>query len=296
MVIMIPGVRVLRSKLSSAVLLGNVVKNSLQFKIRRTALKRYKKNSFETIIVDMDGTLYESDASLETLKIFYDSRSGTGALEGEEIYDSMVGKIASGQWSIEQAIFEGNKFLMQKGVGKKDFAKVITAIENGMRKSLLRALKRMKKKGKTLVLATMSSKEFGELLNKKILEKYGFSFDYIVGTELDFDEAGKICGIKKILSSKDTSIEGIPVKSKLTSVREVLSENGKTLNLNSAVIITDSYGDIDISKIMVTILIKPKHPTKAQKVSHSLRLADYLIPDDLDLQRNLESIILGPGK
>ena len=60
----IPRVRLLRSKLSSAMLLGKVLKNSLQFKLRRSALPRFKGKEFDTIIVDMDGTLYRSDANL----------------------------------------------------------------------------------------------------------------------------------------------------------------------------------------------------------------------------------------
>jgi len=43
----IPKVRDLKSKLASAKLLGMVVKNSLQFKLRRRTLKRFKSTMRE---------------------------------------------------------------------------------------------------------------------------------------------------------------------------------------------------------------------------------------------------------
>ncbi|MCR4335740.1 MAG: haloacid dehalogenase-like hydrolase [archaeon] len=288
----VPKVKTIKAKLASAKLLGIVVKNSLQFKLRRQALRRFKATEFDTIVVDMDGTLYKSDANLEALKVFY-PESENGIVKGEELYDSILSKIASGTYNVEQAIVEGNKLLMEKNIHKKDFPKVLEKLKPGLRKPLIRSLKKMKKAGKTLILATLSSREFGELLNKYLEKKFDFSFDILVGTQLEYDENGKITGVKSMVGTKDTEYEKIPVKSKLTAIRNALEEQGKKLDLQKSILITDSYSDIDLAKMFVTVLIQPTKSTTPQKVSQRLKLADYIFPEKY-LQTNLESIILGP--
>ncbi len=292
----IPRIKDLKSKLSAAKLLGVVVKNSLAFKIKRRALKRFKATEFDTIIVDMDGTLYKTDANLEALSLAYPQALASGKTAGEELYDSILSKIASGEHSIEKAILEGNKFLIAKDFSRKDFSLVLEKIKPSIRKPLVKALAHIKASGKTVVLATLSSKEFGESLNSYLNHKFGFSFDHIVGTELGFDSSGHISGVNSIVGTKDFSIEGIEVKSKLTAIKQALESSGKVLDIKNAVLITDSYGDIDLAKSLVTILIKTPNPTRAQKVSYSLKLADYILSDNKDLQTNLESIIFGTEK
>ncbi|HZX20602.1 MAG TPA: HAD family hydrolase [archaeon] len=291
----IPRVKDLKSKLSSAKLLGIVVKNSLQFKLRRGALPRFRNKDFDVIIVDMDGTLFRSDANLEALKFLYPEKTGKIS-HGEEIYDSILSNIAKGNCSIEQAILDGNKFLIGKKMNRMDFEAVFEKLKPTLRTQLVKALKKMKKEGKTIILATLSSKDFAEVANKHLQKMHNFAFDHLIGTSLAFDENGFITGVNSIIGTKDYDLNGIPVKTKLTGIREFFSANGKELELKKTLLITDSYGDIDLAKMLVTILLKPKTPTTAQKVSQSLRLADYMLRDDSDLQKNLESIVLGPKK
>ena len=285
----------LRSKLFTAKLLGNVIKNSLTFKIKRSAMRRFKSTDFDTVIVDMDGTIYKSDANLEGLCVFYPSVV-EGEVEGVKIYSALVDKIASGQYSVEQAIVEGNEYFIKKGMSKTDFKKVYEHIQPGLRKKLVKALKNLKADGKTLVLATLSSKDFGDYLNKQLKKDFDFEFDFVVGTQLSFDEIGKVNGISSIVGMKDGDLNGVKVKSKLTAIKDAFQEAGKEFTLNKSVLITDSYSDIDLGKMIVTILIKPRKSTKAQKVSQSLKLADYILYDDVYLKTNLESILLGPEK
>ena len=292
----LPRVKDIKTKLSSARLLGTVVKNSLQFKLRRRALKRFKSADFDVIVVDMDGTVFESDANLEGLKTVYPNKTDSGLIEGEEIYDSIISKIASGQWSVEKAIVEGNKYLIDKKMTKKDFEKVLERVKPDIRKPIIKALKKMKKRGKIIILATLSSRAFGELLNDYLKKEFGFEFDFVLGTKLKYNSKGAIIGIESIVGTKDMIYENVHVKTKLSSIREALISTGKKLDLKKTVLLTDSYSDIDLAKMFVTILIKPSNPTIAQKVSQRLKLADYILPDDSDLQQNLESIILGSQK
>lgn len=292
----LPRVKDIKSTLFSARLLGNVVKNSLTFKIKRGAMRRFKATDFGTIIVDMDGTIFRSDANLEALMLCYPEVLNAGRTSGEELYDSIISKIANGQYSIEKAIIEGTKFLIAKKMRKQDFFKVLDNLKPLIRKPLVKALAQMKNSGKTVVLATLSSKEFAQMLNEYLKLKYGFEFDCIAGTEMTFDEAGYITGVKSISGTKDFECEGILVRSKLTEIRQCLKAIGKEFDPKKAVIITDSYGDIDVAKAIVTILIKQSNPTTAQKVSYRLGLADYVLPDNKDLETNLVSIVLGSGK
>ena len=286
----------IRSKLAAAKLLGVVVKNSLTFKIKRRALGRFRRKEFDTVIVDMDGTLYKTDANLEALILSYPEKTETGKAAGEEIYDSVIKKIAGGEYSIEKAIVEGNKFLIAKKITRQHLHQVLDRVKPTLRKQLIGALADIKASGKTIVLATLSSKDFGQMLNEHIKRKFGFEFDCIIGTELAFDSTGAISGIKNLVGTKDFEFEGISVKSKLSAVREGLAAAGKPFDIKKAVLITDSYGDIDIAKMLTTILIKPSSPSKAQRVSYQLGLADYILPDNKDLLVNLESVILGAGK
>ncbi|MEM4257260.1 MAG: HAD family hydrolase [Candidatus Diapherotrites archaeon] len=290
-----PRLKDLRVRLSSARLLGNLIKNSITFKLKRKALRRFRATDFETIIVDMDGTLFRTDANLEALSICY-PEIVDGKIAGEEIYDSLIKKIASGEYSIEKAIIEGNKFLMARKMRKQDFYKVLDKVKPLIRKPLVRALSQIKSNGKQVVLATLSSKDFAEIVGSYLKSKFGFEFDCICGTELNFDEAGFIVGIKSIVGTKDFELEGIKVMSKLSVIKESLQAKGLNFDQKKAVIITDSYGDIDVAKSIVTILIRQHNPSMAQKVSYKLGLADYLFPDNKDLETNLVSLILGSEK
>ncbi len=286
----------IRSKLASARLLGGLVRNSLTFKIKRRALRRFRTREFDTVIVDMDGTLFSTDANLEALSMLYPEANAEGRAAGEDLYDSIISKIASGEYTIERAIVEGNKFLIAKKMSRQDFSSILAKVEPTIKKKLVGALKSMKASGKKLVLATLSSKDFGDVLNSHLKEKYSLGFDFVVGTKLRFDQGGLISGLESIVGTKDFEFEGIPVRSKLTAIREAMAQSGAWLDINKSLLITDSYGDIDLAKTLVTVLIRPKSPSVAQKVSYRLKLADYILKDDKDLQTNLESIILGSEK
>lgn len=281
-----PRVRAIVSKLGSAKLAGNVLKNSLQFKLRRRALRRFKSTDFNTVIVDMDGTLYEGDANKEGLKVAYGERKGA------QHYNLIISKIISGELSVEGAIVEGNNYFVERGFSRYDFEKVYEKIKPRLRTNLIIALKSIKDAGNTLVLATLSSQGFGLLLAKKLEEEFGVTFDAVVGTKLDYSDTGKIVGVESLVGLKDGDFDGIPVKSKLTAVKHALAGKGKEFDLKKTVLITDSYSDIDLAKMLVTILIKPKKSSPDQKVSQRLKLADYIFDDNDNLKDGLESLLL----
>ncbi len=292
----IPRVKDIRSKLASARLLGGVAKNSIMFKLKRRALRRFRSREFDTIIVDMDGTLYDTDANLESLIYLYPEKNEEGKTAGEDLYDSIISKIASGQYSIERAIVEGNKFLVARKMSRADFLAVLARIRPTLRLPLVDALKKIRGGGKTLVLATLSSKDFGDMLNSGLKKRFGLEFDLVVGTEMNFDSENKICGIRSMVGTKDFRYGGIPVNTKLSAIRDGMELIGREFDVKKSVLITDSYSDIDIAQALTTILVKPENPTIAQKVSQRLKLADYILADDEDLGTNLESIVLGPEK
>ena len=111
-------------------------------------------------------------------------------------------------------------------------------------------------------------------------------------TELEYDSKGFILGVKSLVGTKDGEYEGIPVKNKLSAIRDALALKGIAVDMARTILITDSYGDIDIAKMFVTILLVPEDSSTAQKVSQKLKLADYIVEVDSTLQKKLEEILL----
>lgn len=60
--------------------------------------------------------------------------------------------------------------------------------------------------------------------------------------------------------------------------------------MNQTVLITDSYGDIDMAKHVKTILLVPNQPSSIQAVSAKYKLADKLIPTNAQLKKNLLAV------
>jgi len=68
-----------------------------------------------------------------------------------------------------------------------------------------------------IILASLSSVEFGKLLNEYLKGKYGFSFDGVIGTVMKFDEEGKLIGLpanQKFPQLVGDVLEGLMEKNK----------------------------------------------------------------------------------
>ena len=279
-----------------AKMVTGLAKNTLVFKLKRRALrKRFRFGKIETIVVDMDGTLFESDAGKEALNLTFSDLVEEGIPRGELIYNLIMRRISHGIYSIEDAIINGNKLLAGKGFKRSDFRKVLEMCKPGLRLQLIQALKELKKRTNAkLVLATLSSVEFGQDLNDFLRRKHGFKFDGIIGSSLVFDKHHRITGLREIIGTKNKFIGGIRVRTKLKAIRDLFREKGWRFDLNTALLITDGYGDIDLAKDMKTVLIKPRRMMNvAQKVSQKLRLADLIVKDDCGLKERLLALIGG---
>ena len=60
--------------------------------------------------------------------------------------------------------------------------------------------------------------------------------------------------------------------------------------MNQTVLITDSYGDIDMAKHVKTILLVPRNQNTIQRVSAKYKLADKMIPTNAQLKKNLLAV------
>lgn len=60
--------------------------------------------------------------------------------------------------------------------------------------------------------------------------------------------------------------------------------------MNQTVLITDSYGDIDMAKHVKTILLIPKKQNTVQAVAAKYKLADKIIPTNKALKKNLLAV------
>jgi len=284
----------IRARLKAARIVGGLVKNTAVFKLKRKALrKRFRFEDVNLVIVDMDGTLFESDAGLEGLKLSYDADLPDDISDGEYLYNFILKGIAAGKYSVEQGIILGNELLMEKNFTLGDFHKVLDIVKGGIRIQLVAALKKLKARtGANIVLATHSSAEFAEMLSDYLGKQFGFRFDAVVGTRVKLDANGKITGLHDMVGLKNTEVEGIASRTKYQAIQDLCREKGWPLDLSRALLVTDSYGDIDLAKLMKTILIKAKTPQSlVQRVSLKLKLADYIVPDDGHLAEEFAKIM-----
>ncbi len=275
-------------------MITGLAKNTLVFKLKRKALRRrFRFGKIETIVVDMDGTLFESDAGKEALNLTFSDLVAEGIPNGELIYNFIMRRISHGIYSVEDAIINGNKLLAGKGFRRADFRKVLEICKKGLRWQLIQALKDIKKEtGAKIILATLSSIEFSQDLNDFLRRKHGFKFDGVIGSSLLFDRQRRIAGLKEIIGTKNKFIGDIRVRTKLKAIRDLFHEKGWRFDLNTALLITDGYGDIDLAKDMKTVLLKPRRMMNmAQRVSQKLKLADAIVKDDEQLRENLLKVI-----
>ncbi|MDP2666077.1 MAG: HAD family hydrolase [Candidatus Diapherotrites archaeon] len=268
------------SKVRHARVVGGFIRNSLVFKLKRQALRpRYWFRKVNLIVVDMDGTLFEDDAGRWGLKVAYPDRIDHSSM-GDILHDAILQNLSKGELSVEEAIIDGNRLLQYRGFTRDDFQIVLKKMWPSLRKELVYALKELQNEGKHIVLATLSSKEFADMVNDELIGRYGFGFDGIIGTQVSFDAKGKMDGVKDILGLRNGTTRGVKVRTKLSATRELARTKRWKFALNHTVLITDSYGDIDMAKHVKTILLVPRKPTRIQAVSADFRLADRIIPTD----------------
>lgn len=280
--------KMLRGKVKRARVLGSFVRNSLVFKLKRQALRpRYWFNRVSTIVVDMDGTLFDGDAGNVGLQVAYPQKE-EGKIMGDMLYEELLHHLSTGKMNVEEVIYYGNQLLQDKAFTRKDFEHVLKKMWPTLRKELVKALRQLKKQTRAkIILATLSSQEFAEMVNRELRKEYGFGFDGVLGSNVTFDSDGKMIGIKRILGFKNGKIKGIPTRTKLTATKEWCKHHHHAFTMNQTVLITDSYGDIEMAKHVKTILLCPDNPTLAQRVSEQFKLADRIIAIDENLKENI---------
>lgn len=276
------------NRVRRARVVGNFLKNSLVFKLKRKALTpRYWFRNVSLVVVDMDGTLFGEDAGHIGLMQAYPEQFGD-MIMGSILYETILLNLAQGQITVEDAIIDGNHLLQYRNFGRKDFQKTLEAIWPSLCKGLVKALSKIKKKRECkIILATLSSQEFGEMANKKLKKETGFSFDGIIGTRVQFDQHGRIKGLHDIIGLKNGVVRGTKVRTKLKAIKELCKNKKWKFSMNQTVLITDGYGDIETAKHVKTILLKSKNPSTIQAVSVKYNLADKIIPINNQLETKL---------
>lgn len=279
------------NKVKRARVVGGFLRNSLVFKLKRAALRpRYWFNRISLVVVDMDGTLFEGDAGQMGLRHMYPDKIDQSTI-GDTLYEGILHKLAQGHMRVEDAILDGNQLLQYRNITRRDFEKVLEKMWPTLREDLVEALKELQTKQKTkIVLATLSSVEFAEMVNTRLRKECGFSFDGIIGTQLKFDRKNKMVGVKHVLGLKNGTVRGVKVQTKLKALKEFCKRKKWPFSMNQTVLITDSYGDIDIAKHLKTILLVHPKPTTVQAVSAKYKLADKLIPANAQLKKNLLAV------
>ncbi|MFH0970297.1 MAG: HAD family hydrolase [Candidatus Diapherotrites archaeon] len=280
-----------QKKAKRARVLGGFLRNSIIFKLKRQALApRYWFRKVSLVVVDMDGTLFDADAGNIGLRLAYPEKIDHTTM-GDILYEGILHKLAAGTTTVEETILDGNRLLQYQNTHRKGFQKVLSEMWPKRRIELIEALRDLRKNYKLkIVLATLSSAEYARMVNEKMAKEHRFSFDGVIGTQLTFDTKGKMTGVKEIMGLRNGSIRGVKIKTKLTAIRELCKSKKWSFSMNQTVLITDSYGDIDMAKHVKTILLMPLKPSTIQAVSAKYKLADKLVPAHSQLKKNLLAI------
>ncbi len=281
----------MRNKVKRARVVGGFLRNSLIFKLKRqTHAPRYWFQKVSLVVVDMDGTLFDGDAGNEGLRFCYPDKVDHTTM-GDILYEGILHKLAQGQTTVEEAILDGNRLLQYRDMQKKDFQKVLGKMWPQRRVELIEALKELKREQEVkIVLATLSSLEFAHMVNEKISKQHQFSFDGIIGTDLAFDKKGKMTGVHEIMGLRNGYVRGVKIKTKLSALKELAKKKHWPFSMNQTVLITDSYGDIDMAKHVKTILLVPRYQNTIQRVAAKYKLADKMIPTNAQLKKNLLAV------
>jgi phosphoserine phosphatase len=276
------------NKVKRARVVGNFLRNSLVFKLKRKALMpRYWFRNVSLLVVDMDGTLFEEDAGHIGLMQAFPEKFGEMVM-GSILYETILVNLVQGQITVEDAIIDGNQLLQYRNFTERDFEKVLNTMWPTLHKGLVEALAQLKQKHHyKIVLATLSSQKFGELVNKRLEKEFGFSFDGVIGTRVTFDSHGRFSGIRDLVGLKNGTVRGTKVRTKLKAIRELSRQKKWKFSMNQTVLITDGYGDIEMAKHVKTILLKSKIPSTIQAVSVKYKLADKIIPINSQLKTRL---------
>jgi hypothetical protein len=284
--------KALQKKIHKARLAGSIVKDSVVVNVKRPLKKRrFYASELKTIIVDMDGTIFRSDSSLEALNLLFPEKIKDSST-GELIYRKLIQNIVDGTMTVDEAMVKGTTLLKNRGLSINDFKKILEKIKPKIRFDLIKALKEIQLTSNVkIILATFSSKEFGKLLGTYLNEKMKFNFDEVIGSEMEFDENGIVIHLIKIVGMNSKEIQGKKIISKFDAVIELFNEKKWDFNPNQTLLITDSYGDIELIKKIPSILISTEKPDLIQKYSSKLKLADFIVKDDGKIKEQIEKII-----
>ncbi len=285
--------KALQKRVHKAKLAGSIVKDSVVVNVKRPLKKRrFYASELKAIIVDMDGTIFRTDSSLEALNLMFPEKI-KDSTAGELIYRKLIQSIVDGKMTIDEAMIKGINLLKKRGLTINDFELVLEKIKPYIRTQLIEALKEIQQYlNVKIILATFSSKKFSELLNNYLIKEMNFGFDELIGSEMKFDEKGKVIHLTKIIGMKSKQVKGKQIISKFDAVQELIQKKWG-FNLNQMLFITDGYGDIELIKKIPSILITSNNPDLIQKVSSRLRLADFIIKDNEEIKQQLQKIILG---
>ncbi|MBM3282190.1 MAG: haloacid dehalogenase-like hydrolase [Candidatus Diapherotrites archaeon] len=280
-----------KNKVKRARVVGGFLRNSLIFKLKRqTHAPRYWFTKISTVVVDMDGTLFDADAGNMGLRLMYPDKVDHTTM-GDILYEGILHKLAQGQMSVEESILDGNRLLQYQNMHKKDFKRVLEVMWPTRRIELIDALRELKQNQNVkIILATLSSQEFAFMVNEKLSKEHRFTFDGVIGSKLSFDKKGKLLGMKEIMGLKNGYTRNVRVRSKLGALKEFMKNKNWSFSMNQTVLITDSYGDIDMAKHVKTILLVPAQPSTIQAVAAKYKLADKLIPTNTQLKKNLLAV------
>lgn len=251
-----------------------IVSSSLVFLMRRN-LKR-PPAEIDNIILDMDRTLLTTNIGKEALIICY------GKEKADYIEHSIMRRVANGILSLGEAMLMAINHLVEGKFSLKDHDELMDRCVKGeiIRYNLLNSILNLQKKGKRIILATMSSYDAANY----IAGRYGFFGS--IGTIETYNDDGNMTGCTQVICDENKDVDGVRFRTKTYILKEMFERNKLIFEPQRTAIITDDLTDLHIMReVALAIFLKVKEPTKIQKLCYRLKLFDQAIHEDEDLEK-----------
>ncbi|MDD3159504.1 MAG: HAD family hydrolase [Candidatus ainarchaeum sp.] len=241
-------------------------KSKIRTQFKKIVVPKTSKN----VIIDIDGTLIDTNLSLELLK------TKIGEEQAEKKYAEFKSMVVKKGISPDVMLLKAHEYIrsLNPSVNLKDYEITLSRVlrEGKVNQEVLESIQYLKRIGKNVVLVTKSSEVFA----KSLAKQFGLSAG--LGAEEAFGVTGNLVGLKSIVAEKNTAKGKVKLKSKLQRIKEWCKINNQPFSKRSTVVLSDSIFDAAVlRKAGLGVLYISKNSGSEQKKAEEWKLRDYAV-------------------
>ncbi len=257
--------------LSDGLLFAKILEDSAKFALRR-AFGRINSSKINIILVDLDGTLINSNSPLDALALKF------GATKANKIFNDILTDFKAGKSDFDQTVYFTNLAVSNAKLKKSDWENLLDFyLHNGkISVHLLAALKIAKSKKVKVIIATRSSLVFAKTVSDRL------GFDGAIGTYISEKNHPYIIGSKNATSPK------FKIYTKLGKLSSMFKQHKNFDFSKIAVISNDAMDSQELASSGLGILLTHKNkPSPVEKLARTFELYDLLLKEGVGLEKKL---------